>query len=190
MQQLLFVPTALDAPALAIARQDASEYILIHTLNGYTLNHYRLPYRRLLASDSIASIPVHERQPEQIVLNNQGQVIYFWFYPEATDAHAFRFLVWQGESRLIARPAGLGRYRQAKAYVFANWFVICCQLGDQVTWLFYNSTQDCLEARLIWDQALNPEIHSSQGEWVIFDQRGRLIRLNEKTGIITSMTLS
>lgn len=190
LQQLLFVPTALDAPALAIARQDASEYILIHTLNGYTLNHYRLPYRRLLASESIASIPVHERQPEQIVLNNQGQVIYFWFYPEATDAHAFQFLVWQGESRLIARPAGLGRYRRAKAYVFANWFVICCQLGDQVTWLFYNSTQDCLEARLIWDQALNPEIHSSQGEWVIFDQRGRLIRLNEKTGIITSMTLS
>lgn len=190
LQQLLFAPIALDSPVLAIACNDSSEYILLKTLNSYTLNHYRVPYRRLLASHRIAAIPDHEIQPEQIVLSSQGKVIYFWFYPEAADAHAFRFLVWQGESRLVARPAGLGRYRRAKAYVFSSWFIVCCQLGDQVTWLFYSSTQYCLEACLVWDQALNHGIHYSHGEWVIFDQRGRLICLNEKTGIITSLTLS
>lgn len=94
---------------------------------------------------------------------------------------------WESPDNTARRSGGLP---SGQSYVFANWFIVYCQLSDQVTWLFYNSTQDCLEASLIWDQVLNPEIHSIKSEWDIFDQRGRLIRLNEKTGIITSMAFS
>lgn len=206
-RQLLFSPTQLSGPVRDIARSGNIEALLVDDPTGLSLCCYRLPYRRMVEQELVKSkfqhlmrnwsqaashLPLvfNTRPADATLLGSEATVTRFWYYPD--EAHGYLFHAWQGTHHFTAvhRPPNFPNYQRAKAHVFGQWYVMLFEALGQSVWVFYNDKTRQIHLTLNWPASVDVSIHHMQGEWVLFDRQGRLVRVSEQTQDVQRMTFS
>jgi hypothetical protein len=205
-RQLLFSPTQLSGPVRDIARNGNIEALLVDDPTGLSLCCYRLPYRRMVEQELVKSkfqhlmrnwsqaashmpLVFNTRPADATLLGSEATVTRFWYYPD--EAHEYLFHAWQGTHHYTAvlRPPNFPNYQRAKAHLFGQWHVMLFEALGQSVWVFYNDKTRQIHLTLNWPASVEVNIHYIQGEWVLFDSQGRLVRVNEQTQDVQRMTL-
>lgn len=206
-RQLLFSPTQLSGPVHDIARSGNIEAVLVDDPAGLSLCRYRLPYRRMVEQELVKSkfqhllrnwshaashLPLvfNTRPADATLLGSEATVTRFWYYPD--EAHEYLFHAWQGTHHFTAvrRPPNFPNYQRAQAHLFGQWYVMLFEGLGQSVWVFYNDKTRQIHLTLNWPAGVNVAVHYMQGEWVLFDRQGRLIRVSEHSQDVQLMTFS